>query len=66
MSMEDVRRGARALMPAANEDLQRFGVRMIATSPFPAQVFFCRKPVTGITDLKGLKVRISDPRSRTS
>ena len=61
VSMDDVRRGARALMPAANEDLQRIGVRMIATSPFPAQVFFCRKPVASVADLKGLKVRISGP-----
>jgi TRAP-type transport system periplasmic protein len=61
VSMEDVRRGARALMPAANEDLQRFGVKMIATSPFPAQVFFCRKPVSATADLRGLKVRTSGP-----
>ena len=53
VSMEDVRRGARALMPAANEDLQRFGVKMIATSPFPAQLFFCRKPVSATADLRG-------------
>ena len=58
VSMEDVRRGARALMPAANEDLQRFGMRMIATSPFPAQVFFCRKPVATAADLRGLGARL--------
>jgi len=60
-SMESVRRAAQALMPAANRELERLGVRMIATSPFPAQVFFCRKPLAGIADLKGLKVRVAGP-----
>jgi TRAP-type transport system periplasmic protein len=60
-SMENVRRAAQALAPAANRELERLGVKMIATSPFPAQVFFCKKPVAGIADLKGLKVRVAGP-----
>jgi TRAP-type C4-dicarboxylate transport system substrate-binding protein len=60
-SMEQVRRAAQALMPAANRDLERLGVRIIATSPFPAQVFFCKKPVAGLADLKGLKIRVAGP-----
>ena len=60
-SMEQVRRAGIALMPAANRDLEKLGVRIIATSPFPAQVFFCKKPVAGIADLKGRKIRVAGP-----
>ncbi len=60
-SMEQVRRAGIALMPAANRDLEKLGVRIIATSPFPAQVFFCKRPVTGIADLKGRKIRVAGP-----
>jgi TRAP-type C4-dicarboxylate transport system substrate-binding protein len=60
-SMANVRRAAQALAPTANRDLERLGVRMIATSPFPAQVFFCRRPIGGIADLKSLKVRVAGP-----
>jgi TRAP-type C4-dicarboxylate transport system substrate-binding protein len=60
-SMESVRRAAQALAPAANRELERLGVKMIATSPFPAQVVFCRRPVAGLADLKGLKIRVAGP-----
>ncbi len=60
-SMDQVRRAGQALGAAANRDLEKLGVRMIATSPFPAQVFFCRRPVAGLADLKGLKVRVAGP-----
>lgn len=60
-SMVQVRRAAQALMPAANRELEKLGVRIIATNPFPAQVFFCKKPVNGMADLKGLKVRVAGP-----
>jgi TRAP-type C4-dicarboxylate transport system substrate-binding protein len=62
-SMDQVRRAAQALTAAANRDLEKLGVRMIGTSPFPAQVFFCRKPIAGIADLKGLKVRVAGAQS---
>lgn len=60
-SMDQVRRSALAMTPAANRDLERLGVKMVATSPFPAQVFFCRRPITGLADLKGLKIRVAGP-----
>jgi len=56
-----VRRTGHAIMPAANRDLEKLGVKIIATSPFPAQVFFCKKPIAGIADLKGCKVRVAGP-----
>ena len=40
------RKVADAVMPEINKELERFNVRIIATYPFPAQVFFCRDPIT--------------------
>ena len=60
-SMDQVRSAARALMPTANRELEKLGVKIIATNPFPAQVFFCKKPITGLADLKGLKIRVAGP-----
>src|SRR3954469_4000215 len=60
-SMEAVRKTGIAMMPAANRELEKLGVKIIATSPFPAQVFFCKRPITGIADLKGRKIRVAGP-----
>ena len=60
-SMEAVRKTGQAMMPAANRDLEKLGVKIIATSPFPAQVFFCKRPISGIADLKGRKIRVAGP-----
>jgi len=60
-SMEQVRHTGHALIPASNKELEKLGVRIIATSPFPAQVFFCKQPVRGIADLKGRKIRVAGP-----
>jgi TRAP-type C4-dicarboxylate transport system substrate-binding protein len=52
---------ADALLPIANQDLEKVGVKLIATYPFPAQVFFCKKPVNSLADIKGLRVRTNGP-----
>jgi len=52
---------ADAVLPVANRDLEKLGVKLIATYPFPAQVFFCKKPVKSLADIKGLKVRTNGP-----
>ncbi|MCK8787748.1 TRAP transporter substrate-binding protein [Roseomonas sp. NAR14] len=51
------RRIADAILPAANRDLERFGIRIAFIYPFPAQVLFCRQPFATLTDLRGRKVR---------
>jgi TRAP-type C4-dicarboxylate transport system substrate-binding protein len=51
------RKVAEAVMPELNRELERFGVKLIATYPFPAQVFFCRDPITSLADVKGRRVR---------
>ena len=56
-SHEQGRRVAEAMIPEINRELERVGVRIIATYPFPAQVFFCREPIASLADLKGKRVR---------
>ena len=46
-----------AILPEINKELERFNTRVIATFPYPAQVFFCREPITSLADLKGRRVR---------
>lgn len=60
-TIDEVRRSARALSAAANEDLERLGLQLLATAPFPAQVFFCRRAIAGLEDLRLLKIRIAGP-----
>jgi TRAP-type C4-dicarboxylate transport system substrate-binding protein len=55
--IEMARQSANALVPQANKELERFGSRIVAVYPFPAQVIFCRQPVTNLADLKGRKIR---------
>lgn len=56
-SHEQGRRVADAMLPTLNQELERVGVRIVAFYPFPAQVLFCRDPVTSLADLKGRRVR---------
>ncbi len=59
--LDQAHKVADAVLPIANQELERLGVKLIATYPFPAQVFFCKKPIAGLADLKGLKVRTNGP-----
>ncbi len=47
------RKVAEAVMPELNKELERFNVRIIATYPFPAQVFFCRDPIASLCRREG-------------
>jgi len=55
--IEQARKTALALVPLANKELAKFGSQIIAVYPFPAQVIFCRQPVSSLADLKGRKIR---------
>ena len=39
---------------------QQFGVKLLGLWPFGPQVLFCKKPITKLADVKGLKVRVYD------
>jgi hypothetical protein len=55
------RKVADAMMPVANKELEKLGIKLVATYPFSGQMLFCRKPIASLADLKGLKVRINGP-----
>ena len=55
--INDARRIAEAVLPVANRDLERFGARLVAMYPFPAQVVFCRAAFTSLNDLRGRRIR---------
>jgi TRAP-type C4-dicarboxylate transport system substrate-binding protein len=56
-TIEQARKVISALVPVANKELERFNNKIIGTYPFPAQVFFCRRPVKDLADLRGRKIR---------
>ena len=39
---------------------QNFQVKLLGVWPFGPQVLFCKKPISSLADLKGLKVRVYD------
>jgi len=55
--IEQARKTALALVPLANKELAKFGSQIVAIYPFPAQVIWCRQPVSSLADLKGRKIR---------
>lgn len=61
LDIVQARKVADAMMPAANKELERLGIRMVATYPYSGQMLFCRKPLNSLADLKGMKVRIFGP-----
>lgn len=61
LDIKQARRVAEAVVPVANNELERLGIRMVAIYPYSGQMLFCRKPLGGLADLKGLKVRVFGP-----
>ena len=61
LDIVQARKVADAMMPVANKELERFGIKMVATYPYSGQMLFCRKQVASLADLKGLKVRVFGP-----
>lgn len=60
-TLEQLRRVVDASIPRANQELERFNTRIIATYPFAAQILFCRVPVASAEDLRGKRVRVFGP-----
>jgi TRAP-type C4-dicarboxylate transport system substrate-binding protein len=58
--MQTLRKTVSVYRPRLEELLRtRFGVELLAIYSYPAQVIFCAKPFTGLSDLVGRKVRTS-------
>jgi TRAP-type transport system periplasmic protein len=56
-TVAQARRAADAIVPASNKELERIGLRIIGHYTYSAQVFFCKRSVSSLDDLKGRKVR---------
>ena len=55
------RQSAKAWFEPLDARLQKqFGVKLLGIWPFGPQVLFCKKPITKLADVKGLKVRVYD------
>jgi len=55
------RQTAKAWFHPLDERLQQqFGVKLLSVWPFGPQILFCKKPITKLADVKGLKVRVYD------
>ena len=62
LNAADARKVVNAYRPVvARLMAEKFGVHLLALAPSPAQVFWCRIPITGIQDLKGRKIRVFNP-----
>lgn len=58
--IEALRRSVKAYRATlANLYRQRYGVELLAIWTNPAQVVFCNRPISGLADLAGLKVRVA-------
>jgi TRAP-type C4-dicarboxylate transport system substrate-binding protein len=63
LTIQQARKVADAMLPVVNKELERIGIKILATYPFSGQMLFCRTPVATLNDLKGLKVRTAGPSS---
>ena len=60
--MPAMRRSLAAFRPWLEDTMrQRYGIEVLAVYVYPAQVLFCNKPLSGLKDVKGLRVRTSGP-----
>ncbi len=58
--MASLRQSLAAFRPYLEQNLrEQQGVEALAVYVYPAQVLFCRKPLSGLTDLVGRRVRVS-------
>jgi TRAP-type C4-dicarboxylate transport system substrate-binding protein len=58
---ESARKVYDAYLPTLDQRLQKqFQVKLLSAWPFGPQILFCKKPITQLGDLKGMKVRVYD------
>lgn len=55
------RKVSKAYFKTVDERLQKqFNVKLLGVWPFGPQILFCKKPITKLGDIKGMKVRVYD------
>lgn len=57
LDARQARKVADAMAPIVNKELERLGIKLVATYAYSAQMLFCRQPIASLKDVKGLKVR---------
>jgi TRAP-type C4-dicarboxylate transport system substrate-binding protein len=58
--MATLRRSVAAFRPYLSEMLRkRYGIELLALYAYPAQIAYCAKPLAGIADLRGRRIRVS-------
>ena len=58
-SFAEARKMAEAYAPIFNEGLEKnYDSRTLFFYPFPAQMIYCKEPISSLADLKGRKVRV--------
>jgi TRAP-type C4-dicarboxylate transport system substrate-binding protein len=58
--MQSLKKNVAAFRPYLEKTLrERHGVQALALYVYPAQVIFCKKPFSGLADLKGRRIRVS-------
>jgi TRAP-type C4-dicarboxylate transport system substrate-binding protein len=63
LEIAQARRVANGIVPHANAELEKLGIKLVATYPFSGQMLFCRKPIAQLTDIRNMKVRTFGPSS---
>lgn len=60
--MATLRRSLAAFRPYLEDVMRkRYGIEVLAVYAYPAQVLFCKKPLAGLRDIAGRRVRTSGP-----
>jgi TRAP-type C4-dicarboxylate transport system substrate-binding protein len=55
-----LRRSIKAYLPTLRDVYRnRYGLELLAIWTYPAQVMFCNRPIDGLADLKGVKIRVA-------
>lgn len=55
-----LRRSIQAYLPTLRDVYRsRYGLELLAVWSYPAQIIFCNRPITGLADLTGVKVRVA-------
>lgn len=58
-NMASLRKSVAAFRPFMEQHLREHGVETLAIYIYPAQVIFCRKPITRLNELAGRRIRVS-------
>jgi TRAP-type transport system periplasmic protein len=55
------RKVTRAYFDTVDQRLQKqFGIKLLGVWPFGPQILYCKKPISKLADIKGMKVRVAD------